>query len=79
MYQSGDRSAWDAGMEAHWQPARRAFWYAWHKHRSKVDVVYASLSELRYWNRCFDVVIAGAILEHLADPSAFSPGWRRKR
>ena len=68
LYHDGDLAVWDAGTEAHWQPARRGFWYAWHKYRSNAEVVYASLQELRYWERRFDVVIAGAILEHLSDP-----------
>jgi SAM-dependent methyltransferase len=47
---------------------RNGFWYSWHRNRSRVEVVYAPLARLPYWNRKFDVVIAGAILEHLSDP-----------
>jgi len=67
-YQSGDLVAWEAGVEEHWKHTRSAFWYAWHKHHSNVEMVYASLNELRYWDERFDVVIAGALLEHLGDP-----------
>ena len=82
LYHDGDRAVWDVGLEDHWRHARSGFWYAWHKYQSRVEMVYASLNELRYWDRRFDVVIAGAILEHLADrsrPSARSRGWRRRR
>lgn len=47
---------------------KAGFWYSWHRFDSDVEVVYAPLSRLPYWKRKFDVVIAGAILEHLADP-----------
>jgi hypothetical protein len=47
---------------------KKGFWYAWHKLNSNVDVVYAPLDRLYAWDRTFDVVIAGAIIEHIADP-----------
>jgi SAM-dependent methyltransferase len=47
---------------------KNSFWYAWHDQSSKVEVVYAPLADLPFWGRKFDVVIAGAIVEHLSDP-----------
>ena len=47
---------------------KKAFWYSWHKLNSKVEVVYAPLDQLHAWDRRFDVVMAGAIIEHLSDP-----------
>ena len=47
---------------------KNSFWFAWHEFGSNVEVVYAPLNRLPHWGRRFDVVIAGAILEHLADP-----------
>ena len=47
---------------------KNGFWYGWHKNNSKSSVVYAPLSALPYWQNRFDVVLAGAILEHLSDP-----------
>lgn len=47
---------------------RNSYWYAWHKLQIKAEVVYARLSDLPLWDRQFDVVIAGAITEHLSDP-----------
>jgi Methyltransferase domain len=64
-----DRAAWAARWDECWfRPLRNGFWYAWHKYRSGVEVVYAPMRELCCWKRRFDVVIAGAIVEHLADP-----------
>jgi 2-polyprenyl-3-methyl-5-hydroxy-6-metoxy-1,4-benzoquinol methylase len=47
---------------------KNGFWYAWHKNRSNVKVIYAPLERLPYWGQKFDVVLAGAIFEHLANP-----------
>lgn len=64
-----DRSAWVKEFDATSHgPLRNGFWHAWHKLESKVEVVYASVDKLYSWDRRFDVVFAGAIIEHLADP-----------
>jgi SAM-dependent methyltransferase len=63
-----DRAAHDAQTEAGFTTLKNGFWYSWHRNRSNVEMVYAPLRRLPYWGRRFDVVIAGAILEHLADP-----------
>jgi SAM-dependent methyltransferase len=47
---------------------KASFWYSWHRYNSNVEVVYAPLSRVPYWERKFDVVFAGAIIEHLSDP-----------
>jgi SAM-dependent methyltransferase len=44
------------------------FWYAWHKLGSRVQMSYTPLVELSLVDDRFDVVFAGAIIEHLADP-----------
>jgi hypothetical protein len=64
-----DRGAWDrqannAGISS----IRNGFWYAWHKFGSKATVSYTPIRRLPYFDETFDVVIAGAIIEHLADP-----------
>lgn len=67
-YQSGDRIPWEAKVQEDWRQLKSAFWYAWHKNNSKVGMSYTPLRDLRYTDERFDVVIAGALLEHLADP-----------
>jgi SAM-dependent methyltransferase len=67
-YYSGDRVAWEREAEKSYRPFKNSFWYAWHQYQSRVEMIYAPLADFRYWDRQFDVVIAGAILEHLSDP-----------
>ena len=66
-----DRLRCIAEVEAGFQGMKNGFWYAWHKKKSKVEVVYAPVTQLWRWNRKFDVVIAGAVVEHLSDPVPF--------
>ncbi len=63
-----DRAAHVAQTEAWLTMLKSGFWYSWHRFGSGAEMVYAPLAELPYWERRFDVVIAGALLEHLADP-----------
>lgn len=63
-----DRNAFKAETETWFEMLKNSFWYSWHKTGSSAEVVYAPLSQLPYWERRFDVVLAGAILEHLSDP-----------
>jgi 2-polyprenyl-3-methyl-5-hydroxy-6-metoxy-1,4-benzoquinol methylase len=63
-----DRRAHDAQTEAWFTQLKNGFWYSWHRYHSDVEMVYAPLARLPYWERQFDIVLAGAILEHLANP-----------
>jgi SAM-dependent methyltransferase len=63
-----DRPAHNAQTEAWFTTLKNGFWYSWHRNHSRVEMIYAPLARLPYWDRRFDVVVAGAILEHLADP-----------
>lgn len=47
---------------------KNSFWYGHRRLSSAVEVIYVPLDDLPFWQRRFDVVIAGAILEHLSDP-----------
>jgi SAM-dependent methyltransferase len=63
-----DRPAHDAQMDAWLGTLKNGYWWSWHKYQSRVETIYVPLARLPYWTRRFDVVCAGAILEHLADP-----------
>jgi 2-polyprenyl-3-methyl-5-hydroxy-6-metoxy-1,4-benzoquinol methylase len=63
-----DRRAHDEQTEAWFTRLKNGFWYSWHQYASSVEMVYAPLSRLPYWERKFDVVLAGAIFDHLSDP-----------
>jgi hypothetical protein len=67
-YYSGNRAEWEEEVQKGWVQKKNAFWYAWHRNRSRVEMIYSPLKLLRYVDRQFDVVLAGAILEHLGDP-----------
>jgi hypothetical protein len=45
-----------------------SFWYAHHRFKSNVQVVYGDLFELADMVPPMDIVVAGAILEHISDP-----------
>lgn len=47
---------------------KNGFWYVWHAFNSRVEVVYCSIEELLSYDRQFDIVLQGALLEHLSDP-----------
>jgi hypothetical protein len=47
---------------------KNGFWYSWHKLKSRCVVIYGALSDLARIKRRYDVVVAGAVLEHLSDP-----------
>ena len=62
---------WRASVAAEHVRLKNSFWYAWHHYNSGVEVIYEALSAIPQWRRTFDVVIAGAIVEHLSDPVSF--------
>jgi 2-polyprenyl-3-methyl-5-hydroxy-6-metoxy-1,4-benzoquinol methylase len=55
-------------MNPHLESYRNAFWYAHQKYNSRVELLLKPLAELPFWERRFDIVFLGAIIEHLADP-----------
>lgn len=63
-----DRRAFIAAQGEHLRRLKNSYWYGWHKFSSKAETIYAPLAELPFLDRKFDVVLAGAILEHLPDP-----------
>jgi SAM-dependent methyltransferase len=59
-------------------PIKNSWWHAWHKFGSSARCVYAPMVELYEWpEQMFDVVMAGAIVEHLSDPVFAIGAWAR--
>jgi hypothetical protein len=63
-----NRPEWMRGTELAYARTKSGFWYAHRQFRSKVEVEYRSLAGLNEWTMKFDVVMAGALIEHLSDP-----------
>jgi hypothetical protein len=63
-----DRATWDREAKIQYDLIKNGFWYAWHKLKSRATVSYTPIRDLPYFDETFDIVIAGAIIEHLADP-----------
>jgi hypothetical protein len=63
-----ERRDWLPVGQDHLKRMQNGFWYAWHKIGSRVSVSYTPLPELSFVDDRFDIVMAGAIVEHLADP-----------
>jgi len=56
--------AWEAGLIQQ----KKAWWYGWYKFKSKAHCIYAPIIDLYESKKMYDVVIAGALLEHISDP-----------
>lgn len=63
-----DRPAFVAETNEILRKLKNSYWYGWRKMDSRAEVVYAPVNEAATWDRRFDVVLAGAITEHLSDP-----------
>jgi len=63
-----DRPAFVAETDEILRKLKNSYWYGWHRLNSRAEVVYAPLEQAALWERRFDVVLAGAITEHLSDP-----------
>ena len=63
-----DRSAFVSETDEILRKLKNSYWYGWHKTSSRAEVVYAPINSVGTWDRRFDVVLAGAITEHLSDP-----------
>jgi SAM-dependent methyltransferase len=66
-----DRRAWSDDLNDWLLRLKSGYWYAHNRLESRVETIYMPLNSLPWWDRCFDVVLAGAIVEHLADPITF--------
>ena len=63
-----DHATWSTKQTAGFQRWKNAYWFAHRLRQSKARVVYGDVYALPDNIGQFDVVILGAILEHLADP-----------
>ncbi len=66
----------------HWEttnliPIKKGWWYSWHKNNSNAKCIYAPHVEMYEWDIQFDVVMAGAIIEHLSDPVFSIGAWTK--
>ncbi|MDJ0447106.1 class I SAM-dependent methyltransferase [Methylocystis sp. JR02] len=62
------RNEWLHDNDAFVASLKRSFWYSWHRLNSGVEVFYVPIDTFPFWDRQFDVVFAGALVEHLSDP-----------
>ncbi len=63
-----DRWLWNRNNWVYLETLQNSFWYAHARFNSKVDAYYGPLADIWTWNRRFDIIILGAIIEHLSDP-----------
>jgi 2-polyprenyl-3-methyl-5-hydroxy-6-metoxy-1,4-benzoquinol methylase len=63
-----DHSTWTKQSDQHLEQLKNAFWYAHHRFKSRVQVIYGDLFEIGNLVSPVDVVIAGALIEHVSDP-----------
>jgi 2-polyprenyl-3-methyl-5-hydroxy-6-metoxy-1,4-benzoquinol methylase len=73
-----NRSAWVENLNRESLiPMKKSWWYGWHKFNSQAEVYYMPIDNLMEWDRSFDVVIAGAIVEHISDPIFSIGAWAK--
>lgn len=63
-----DHEAWVESHTENFKPWKNAYWYTHKDKRSKAKVAYGDVYDLPKGIGSFDVVILGAIIEHLGDP-----------
>ena len=63
-----DHASWSAKQSAAFQRWKNAYWFTHRLKASKAKVVYGDVYDMPAAMGQFDVVIVGAILEHLSDP-----------
>jgi hypothetical protein len=72
-----NKAQWATAGDHLLQKSKSGFWYCWHRLSSKVSVCYENIFSLYETDERFDVVIGGAIIEHLADPVSAIGGMCR--
>jgi hypothetical protein len=62
------KDQWSRALNYKLDRQKRGFWYAWHSLKSSVEVSYGSIQKLLSEEDRFDIVLAGALMDHVADP-----------
>jgi SAM-dependent methyltransferase len=70
-----DRAAWVASADANLRGLRNSFWFCHKRLKSKVRPIFSNFTELAGTPERFDIVMAGAILEHISDPVSAIGLW----
>ena len=63
-----DKERWSVDCNIALDRTKNSFWHMWHVFGSRATVHYGNLQDLLSTDERFDIVLAGAIIEHLADP-----------
>jgi hypothetical protein len=63
-----NKSEWASSCADGLTRQKNGFWYLWHSLQSRVEAYYGSIETLLSFPETFDIVLAGAIMEHLSDP-----------
>jgi len=63
-----DRRAFIEANDHYLKLLKNSYWYGWYKFNSNARVAYIPIADLPLWEQKFDVVLAGAIVEHMSDP-----------
>jgi 2-polyprenyl-3-methyl-5-hydroxy-6-metoxy-1,4-benzoquinol methylase len=63
-----DRDRWIRGANDNLRGLHNSFWYCHKRYNSNIRAVYGSFDDLMKIGKTFDVVLAGALFEHLSDP-----------
>jgi SAM-dependent methyltransferase len=70
---AASRAIWE---EKNLKPVKNSWWRCWHEYGSKARCVYEPIADLYEWDdTVFDIVVAGAIVEHLSDPVFSIGAW----
>jgi len=56
---------------------KKSWWYGWHKNKSNAKCIYAPIENLYECEMMYDIVIAGAVVDHISDPVFAIGAWAK--